>query len=163
MNGGTTLHPKLCARLAALVLSSRCLLVVSSSWRKEPEYMSAFLSKIQSLNVTAPFLAGQTGVIDHVPIMGMMRQLGMFVGDARRDALTCARIQRAQEIQAYLREKDPGHARRWVIVDDLDIGQVSSVAGLEDLELGRTFVKVDPDAGLTEANVEAVRGVMERG
>jgi hypothetical protein len=99
MNGGTTLHPKLCARLAALVLSSRCLLVVSSSWRKEPEYMSAFLSKIQSLNVTAPFLAGQTGVIDHVPIMGMMRQLGMFVGDARRDALTCARFQRAQEIQ----------------------------------------------------------------
>lgn len=50
-----------------------------------------------------------------------------------------------------------------MIVDDLDIGQVSSVAGLEDLELGRTFVKVDPDAGLTEANVEAVRGVMERG
>jgi hypothetical protein len=160
MIGGAKVHPKLMRRLATITHTTKCGIVLSSTWRLDEKYFSYLLDELsRPVNVddnktSAPIVVGSTPVM---PVQRRLRKDGTF--GAVQGAVE---IQRASEILSWL-DSHAKKQQRWAILDDLDL--VSAILASEETgdmaqRLGGHVVRTNRESGLTEKNVKEATQIL---
>ncbi|GMI32318.1 hypothetical protein TrRE_jg6374 [Triparma retinervis] len=128
----SALHPKLMKRLANLITATSSHLVISSTWRRDLNYLEVLYEHLQKVGLDKDeIIKGFTPVFSS---LDNTRKPG-----EKREAL------RIREIASYLSSNPT--TSPMVVIDDLDLKEVEEVTNAK-------FIKSNPESGLSERNVE---------
>jgi hypothetical protein len=145
MSGGARVHPKLMRRLASIVKETNCGVILSSTWRLDEHYYSVLLDALNEVGVNSESIIGFTPTIEPKRNLRQDGTYGVIKG--------AVELQRCQEILAWLDEHRLNQ-QRWAVLDDLNLADIKDTTVINKMR--SHLVKTNPEAGLTENNVQQV-------
>lgn len=150
MSGGARVHPKLMRRLASIVKETDCGIILSSTWRLDEEYYSVLVNALKEVGVNSERIIGITPTIEPTRHLRQDGTYGAIQG--------AVELQRCQEILAWLDEYRLSQ-QRWAVLDDLNLANVQDNTVIDKMR--SHLVKTNPEAGLTETNVQEVTRMLQ--